>query len=75
MSPTTRQDRRRADRTATRKAEERGRAAPARGPTARPHPEKYSRGAGFLNTLIIVLLVVLAVMLVLGFLILNRIII
>jgi hypothetical protein len=73
VSPTTRPDRRRADRAAARNTEKR-RPAPARQPaqTRKPASRPRRRGAGFLNTLIIALLVVLVVMIVLAFLVLNR---
>ena len=65
MSPTTRPDRRRADRAAARKTDE-AQAGPGTqaGRAAQAGPASSARGAGFLNTLIIVLLVVLVVMIV-----------
>jgi hypothetical protein len=61
VTPATRPDRRRAGRAAARKSEKR-RPAPARKPASRPRPARGEPGASFLNTLIITLLGVLAVM-------------
>jgi hypothetical protein len=69
VSPTTRPDRRRAGRAAARKSGK-SRPAPARKPArtrttaAQPRPVQSRGTGGFLNTLIIALLVVLVVMIV-----------
>jgi hypothetical protein len=78
VSTGTRPDRRRAERTAARTSQSRGKQGRADGPaTARkaassPRPARGRRGAGFLNTLIIALLVVLVIMLVAVFLVAGR---
>ena len=79
MSGKPRPERRRASRTATRKTQTKARPAPPRRPAARTaarpsRPATRSRGAGFLDYLIIALLVVLAVMLVAGLLLVLRVI-
>ena len=67
MSEKSRPERRRATLGATRREQTRARPAPARRPAAKPsRPAARSRGAGFLDYLIIALLVVLVVMIVAG---------
>jgi hypothetical protein len=77
VSPTTRPDRRRAGRAAARKTEKRGPAparkpAQTRKPASPPRTAQSRRGSGFLNTLIIALLVVLVVMIVAVFIVLYH---
>ena len=73
MSPATRPDRRRASRVAARKTQTSRPPAPSGRPAAaRPRPAPARRGGSFLNTFIIALLVVLAVMLAAALLILYR---
>ena len=73
MSDKSRPERRRATRSTSRSAQTRARPAPARRPAARqPAPAARSRGAGFLDYLIIALLVALALVVVGGLLFVIR---
>ena len=70
MSERTRPERRRATRSASRKAQTQSRPAPPRRPAAKQsRPAARPRGAGFLDYLIISLLVVLVLMIIAGVLI------
>ena len=73
MSDKPRPERRRASRSASRKAQTKSRPAPPRRPAVKQsRPAARSRGAGFLDYLIIALLVVLAVIVIAGLLFVFR---
>ena len=73
MSDKSRPERRRATRSTSRKAQTKARPAPPRRPAAtQPRPATSSRGAGFLDYLIVALLVALALIVIGGLLFVIR---
>jgi hypothetical protein len=73
VSDKSRPERRRASRSMSRSAQPKARPAPPRRPAAKqPRPAARSRGAGFLDYLIIALLVVLALIVIGGLLFVVR---